>query len=445
MRFQAMILGWVLLTAVSASAGDTLLMPGDVVTMAADMSLASQLAASDSLAAAADVRHARATLYPTLGFQGQYTARDNQPEIAAGPVRFAIGNQSNGEYLLTARELLWNGGQRGLAIEAARQNLDAVRAQGRSRIQSTQLAALDRYVTAMNLKGQDVVLAATLASLEKRLREVQDMFDQGLVARNDLLEIRAQRDRIRDDRSAVHDRLTVVLQDLNRILGREPTAQVSLPDTLVLAIRSTVPDTLGSGYPLEDNLQVRAATANAQTARTLAGLAHKAWYPNVFVAASHSWQENDALVHPYVNAVALGVSWDIFDGGARAAQSAKAAAGVLAFDRSRTEAERSARITREQARLDQARARREEATARSNVAAAAENLRIVGDQYREGVARAGDVLDAEALLADSRLQVILKHHQDFLAGARMAAAEGRDLVAYFRNPNAPHKGASRHE
>lgn len=432
MRVQALILSWILLAAVSAGAGDAPLTPGDVVTMAADMSLASRLAASDTLAAAADVRHARATLYPTLGFQGQYTARDNQPEIAAGPVSFAMGNQSNGEYLLTARELLWNGGQRGLAIEAARRNLDAVRAQGLSRIQSTQLAALDRYVTAMDLKGQDVVLAATLASLEKRLREMQDMFDQGLVARNDVLETRVRRDRIRDDRYAVSEHLTSVLYDLNRVLGRDPTTPLVLPDTLITVDDPLAPGPLDTGGPT-DNLQIRAAEAAARTARTLAELTRKAWYPNVFVAASHSWQENDALVHPHVNAVALGVSWDIFDGGARAAQSAKAAAGVLASDRSRTEAERAAQVAQEQARLARVRASREEATARATVEAARENLRIVGDQYREGVARAGDVLDAEALLADSRLQVILKHHQDFLAGARMAAAEGRDLVAYFRN------------
>ena len=38
-------------------------------------------------------------------------------------------------------------------------------------------------------------------------------------------------------------------------------------------------------------------------------------------------------------------------------------------------------------------------TARANVAASLENLRIVSDQYRAGIARSSDVLDAETLLA----------------------------------------------
>ncbi len=413
-----------------ASGQDAVLTPGRVMSLAAARSLAAVQAHSDTLAAAADVRHARATWYPTVDFQGQYITRDHQQEIAAGPLTFPMGNQSNGEYQLTARELLWNGGLRGLAVDAARSNLAAARAAGLSRVQSAQLEALDRYLTALNLRGQEHVLDQSLASLSRHLQEVQDLYDQGLVARNDLLETRVRLDQVRDARAAADDNLAVVLQDLNRILGRDPGVPVILPDSLstvgLYAAEHGDAESL-----LQGNLQLRAATEAENTTRTLADLARKAWYPNLFVAASHSWQENDALLYPHVNSVALGISWNIFDGGARAAESAKAAAGVLAASRQRLEARRGAHVALERSRRALAQARREEETARSNVNAAMENLRIVEDQYRQGIARSSDVLDAEALLADSRLQVVIKHHQGFMARARLAAVTGRDLAAFF--------------
>ncbi len=425
----------------AAQAGDIVLSPRQVVNLAAQNSQTAAVAASDTLAAAADVRHARATWYPTVNLQGQYITRDHQPEIAAGPLSFPMGNQSNGEYQLTARELLWNGGQRDLAITAARQNLDATRMAGLSRIQSTQLAALNRYLTAMDLKDRNRVLAQSLQSLQAHLKDVQDLYDQGLVARNDLLETRVRLDQVRDVRAAVDDNLSLTFQDLNRILGRDPNTPITLPDSLqTVPINGPTavddPDSL-----LQQNYGFRAALQVENTSRTLSDLARKAKYPNLFLSASHVWQDNDALVYPHVNSVALGVSWNVFDGGARSAETAKADARVLAASRNRLEAQRRASIELDQARRTLRQAQREELTARSNVTAAEENLRIVTDQYQEGLARSSDVLDAEALLADSRLQIIIKHHQGFLAAARLAAVTGQDLVSFYSTPETGKQGS----
>ncbi len=420
-----------LLPAVAALGQEAPLTPGQVAALAARQSFASTQAVSDSMAAAADVRHARSTWYPTVDFQGQYITRDNQPEITAGPLTFPMGNQSNGEFSLTARELLWNGGQRGLAVKAARHNLASVRAAGLSRIQNAQLDALARYLDAMNLQGQAGVLDRSLASLDKHLQEARDLYDHGLVARNDLLETRVRRDQVRDARAAVDDRLAVVLQDLNRMLGRDPLTPVTLPDTLAVAFE---PQQLAPGDPdtlLAGNLRVRAAAEAEHTARVLADLARRAWLPNVFAAASHTWQDNDALVYPHVNSLAVGVSWNLFDGGARTAGTAKAEAATITAARACREAERAARVAFDQARRALEQARREEATAHASVAAAAENLRIVSDQYRQGLARSSDVLDAEALLAQSRLQALVKHHDGILAAARLAAVTGRDPASIF--------------
>jgi outer membrane protein TolC len=74
---------------------------------------------------------------------------------------------------------------------------------------------------------------------------------------------------------------------------------------------------------------------------------------------------------------------------------------------------------------------REAGTARTNVEAAEENLRIEEDQYKAGLSRTIDVLDAEAVLAESRFSLVNQHYTAYLKEGLLAAAAGLDLPAVF--------------
>jgi outer membrane protein TolC len=181
----------------------------------------------------------------------------------------------------------------------------------------------------------------------------------------------------------------------------------------------------------ERNAFLRAAALQLAAGQAAAQLARRAWWPTFFVGAYHAYTENSYLVYPHVNAVLAGVTWDVFDGGSRAADTQRAEAAVTAAARDRLETERAVSIAVDAAwrRWDQA--RREERTARANVAAAAENLRIVTDQYKAGVARSSDVLDAETLLAQSRFDVVTRHYAIYAAQATLLVAAGWDLVEFY--------------
>ena len=84
-----------------------------------------------------------------------------------------------------------------------------------------------------------------------------------------------------------------------------------------------------------------------------------------------------------------------------------------------------------QALRDYDEAQREVETARANVAASEENLRIIQDQYKEGLARTTDVLDAESVLAESRYGVVRMHYEAYARQAVLLAAMGEDLAAFY--------------
>ncbi|HPF35404.1 MAG TPA: TolC family protein [Candidatus Krumholzibacteria bacterium] len=404
---------------------------GEALRLVADQSHAAMRAEADATAAAAEVDGARAGWWPHVSAEGSYTTRDNPVEVGVGPVSFQQMPQSNGQYGVAARELLWAGGRRGLAVDAARERERAVLARGDAGVRAAQLGLVDAYLDAIELGGQMQVLQARLASLEGLHAAVADLLREGLVARNDLLQTEVRQREVADAAASVADARGLARADLNRRLGRAGAEALTLPDSLPPAPELPASREALTAAAAAANPELAAADAVLQASRAAALLAHRAWTPEVFLTLSHGWQENEALIHPTVNAAALGVSWDLFDGGARKAAARAADARVTAADRDRVEAARGAELAVASAWNAWLRSRREAATARTNVAAAAENLRIVSDQYRNGLARAADALDAEALLASARFTELTRRHAAYRAQARLLAAAGYDLAAFY--------------
>ena len=123
-------------------------------------------------------------------------------------------------------------------------------------------------------------------------------------------------------------------------------------------------------------------------------LRRKDYYPRVVAEAAGSYTQNEYLLYPYVNSFFIGLSMDVFDGGARASRVKQAEAEAEKARRELEEAKRGVSVTVGQSLRDFQEALKQVETARANVTASEENLRIIEDQYKEGLARTTDVLDA---------------------------------------------------
>jgi len=328
----------------------------------------------------------------------------------------------------------------GAAVDAAQQREEAVRAVGRADLQQSQLDALDAYLGVLELAGSTRVLKQRLEALHAHLDVAKDLYAQGLTARNDLLETEVRLRQIEDSQAALEHRRQVALQDLNQRLGRDPQAGAMFPDSLpgpppLPGDRDSLLTTASEG-----NAFLRAAALQLAAGRAAAQLARRAWWPTLFVGAYHAYTENSYLVYPHLNAVLAGVTWDVFDGGSRSADTQRAEAAVTVAARDHLETQRAVVVAVDSAwrRWDQA--QREERTACANVAASTENLRIVTDQYKAGVARSSDVLDAEALLAQSRFDVVTRHYAIYAAQASLLVAAGWDLVDFYAGKFAAMEG-----
>ncbi len=418
-------------TLAKAAGADTLMTLPRVLVLAERHSLAARVAPFDSLQAQAEIRGATASWWPRIDADASYTVRDNPVEAVFGSERFPFAQKSNAAYGIHLKETLFNGGRRKLSVEAARQSAKASEASSWASIRQAQLDALSAYLQVLRLQDQTAVLRQRHAAVSAHRKVAQDLYDQGLVARNDLLETQVREREIDDAVQELKDARVSATQDLNRILGREISAELSLPDSLGPA---PMLDASCDGLiraASDQNPHLQTLRARLQEARTRERLAHREYWPEIYLSLGHSYEENRYMAYPHVNAVVAGMSWNLFEGGARKAKIAKAQAEIARATQGLKDVSRGVSVAVDSAWRQWKQSLREEATAQDNVRAARTNLQIVEDQYRSGLARSSDVLDAEVLLADSRYTVITRHYQSYWNQARLLVTAGEDPAEFY--------------
>ncbi len=433
------------LTAAAAGADATAVLSlSQALQRVAKGSLAASDRDLDVAASRQQTRQARARLYPTLDLSGGFTDRDSPVIAVFGDFEAPLNDNTYAQSQLAARYLLWDGGVRSSSIEAARALEDVAGDAGDARIVAAQLEGMGAYLQAMIAKARQAAVAKRIEAVQGHLKVVRDMFGQGMVARNDLLETQVRLRTVKDRALELADRETTAVRELERIMGEAPADAVTLPDRL-----PAPPPLAGSldelvKASLDRNPVIRAARAKVAAAAKQEALQQLTGRPKVFAEAAHTYEQNPYMLYPNSNYIFVGFSWNLIDGGARATQRERASLEVTKAQRDLEEARRRAANGVDKAYREYRQALREAKTARANVAAAEENLRIEEDQYRAGMSKTADVLDAEALLAESRFALIAQHYNAYLKQGRLLALSGESLVDFYRSlaPSAEAKGAS---
>ena len=377
-------------------------------------------------------RAVRSSELPSIGLTGGFIDRDSEIVAVFGPFVAPLGGDTYWQYQASARYLLWDGGVRTASIEAARATEGVAQEAGAASVIQAEIEGLDAYLQAMGVRARRRAIARRIAAVTSHLSEVQNLFAQGMVARNDLLETQVRLRQVQDQDLAAGDDEAAAVRRLARLMGRNPSVQLVLPEALQPPPPLRWAEAQLLQMALEHSPEIRVLEAKLKAAERRAELARRDGMPQVFAQLSHTYEENPYLLYPNANVAFVGLDWSIFDGGARAAKRRRAGLASATVRRDLQEAKRRVSNQIDTAYRAFRRALREAQTAKKNVAAAAENLRIEEDQYKAGMVRTTDVLDAEALLAASRFELIARHMSAYARQGRLLALAGRDLAAFYR-------------
>ena len=412
----------------------------DALRAAASGSQASVAAGLDLGAAQEGTARAKAAYWPSLSVSGNWQARDNQVVALFGTFEAPTTQKNFFTAEASLTELLWDGGKRGAALDVSRGFEAATSLKGKADVQAAQLGALGTYLKVLVLKAQRRVVDQRIAGLEEHLRIARDLYDQGIVARNDLLGTEVRLRTVKDQTGQIDDGIAVATQTLRRQIGRPENETLVLPDDLPAP--PALPDDL-AGFKrraASANPRLEALRASLRVDDAAAAAKKGESWPSFFAQVAHTYQQNEYLLYPNANVFFVGASWQVWENGSRRAAVRQAEIAARKTESEIGDLGRALDIQVDEAWRGFAQALREAETARTNVAAAEENLRIEEDQYKAGLARTIDVLDAEAVLAESRFSLVNQHYTAYLKEGLLAAAAGLDLPSVFAGSGSAGEG-----
>jgi outer membrane protein len=385
-------------------------------------------------AAEAQARGARAERWPQVDLGAGYTRRSEVPELAiftptddpAQPVQRVVvfpNIQDNWRLRASLALPIWTGGRIAGQIDAAAQSQAASGEDLRAGRADLVLETKRAFWSLVTARESVDVLQETIRAYEAHLEDARNRERFGMAARNEVLAVQVERDRVELEQLQAEAARDVAEADLRRLLDLPPVVHVE-PKEPLEAAATPPPDVEAlvaeaqAGRAERKALAARVAAADAiSTAERGARL------PQVAVAGGYTYANpNRDIVPPTADwkdtwDVGVGLTWSVFDGGRRSAAEARARAQADAAREQLREMDRAIRLEVTQRTLELRTAERRVTVADRGIESARESRKVAQDRYREGVIPSSELLDAETALERAELA-----RTEALAAARLAAA-----------------------
>lgn len=358
----------------------------------------------NTAAAAQQVQAAQAARLPGLDVGAGYTARDNVPGAATNvggvPASFPTGEKNSQSYNATVTLPLYTSGRISSGIAAARASHEAAQLDESSRSLDLKLRVAEAFVEVLRAERGLEVADSHVASLEAHVRDVQNRYDQAMVAQNDLLAAQVQLADARQESIKAGNRLDIARAAYNRLLGRPLAQAVSLQELSPEPVSETLETLVARA--LEQRSELASLTQQVQALHRQAKGVRAQSRPQVALNGGYDYQENQYQAHEGQWSATLGLQWKVFDGGILRHQAGATEHQAAALQQQREDLASEIRLQVRQAWLDVQETRKRIVVTKNAIAQAEENLTVNRDRYENSLSTNTEVLDAETLRTRSQ-------------------------------------------
>jgi outer membrane protein len=369
------------------------------------------------------VRQARADYFPKVDAGYLFRSWKDAPYAVFNDTQFQVAPQSVNRWDLQLNQPIFTGFALSSNLNIAKMNLKIAE----YRMDETRLNTLRDVERAFwnVLLGQKLLLVArdNVSSLEVQRRNAQANFDQGLVAQNDVLKADVALAQARQRERTATKQLTILRSRLNQILDIDLQTALTLLEGEILMQE---PPSLQRLNSLADErrpeyLSIQTSIRQAEEGITAA---RSRYYPRLSGFAQYYREGDDLLANnnPFSNdhnaAVGLRVDWNWFEGGKTDAMAKEFKYRQKALEEKRSELKQQIHLQVEDSFEQLGVARENLNTAQAALKQAEENERMTTVQYREQLVIFLEVLNAQVLLSQSRVD-----YYEALYGFKLAWAD----------------------
>jgi len=350
------------------------------------------------------LKAAKAARLPSVTIGAGYTALENDPEAKVNfgglSTQFPLAERESYSYQAMTVLPIYTGGKISSSIDAAASSLQASKKFEAGKVLDLKLNVAEAYIAVLRSAKALEVANSHVASLESHKIDVENLYEQGMVSRNDLLAAQVALADAVQSSIQVENMLDISRSAYNRLLGREFQKPVLLdelkPDTLDVSLDTLTAQAIKQRYELHVlKEQVDALNSKANAIRASNA-------PQIALSGGYDFQENEYQAHEGQWLVGVGMKWTLFDAGLIRNQASATTRQARSLEQQYDEVLSLVKLQVRQYWLDVQETRKRLGVTEQSISQAEENLKVNRDRYEHGLSTNTDVLGAEALRTGSQ-------------------------------------------
>lgn len=358
---------------------------------------------------------------PKLTARGNYNVRNNDPGVIRGGQSFVFGDKQTATGQLSLLVPLYSFGRASNRYEAAKLGIEVARQQAVQTEHDLRFAVSRAYFRILEAQKIQQVVEESIEVVKRQLETAREFLAQGLVARSDVLTAEVQLSERQQELIRAKNNVQLSIATLNRLLGLDVNRETEIVDVLEIEPWSgsfeAVLQTALDHRPDLAAARARVEASKAQYRATRADL-----FPVLFAQGDYNVSSDETLLHQQWLSGGGGVEWPLFEGGLTHHQMNRRRREIAESIDLHDEMSDDIVLDAKQAYLNVQETGERVPVAAKTVALAEENLRVMRDQYAQGLVSGTDVLIEEDRLSRTRsgyFQSLYDYHEAYAALVRV--------------------------
>ena len=424
------------------SASDVLSLE-ESIKIAVERSLSIHSAEEEIRAKEFEERSTKADFYPKLSTSYSYTRIDsstvndakyttyvyNPLTTSFSPMDVSPLDADNYEFNLTATQPLFTGWGLTISRELASLGVDTAKIQKETTIQDLVLNVKEAYFGILKAEKLENVAKQAVEQLEAHLRVAQAFYEEGIIAKNELLQTEVQMAQARQDLIKVGNVVEIGRSIFNKLLRRELSREVIIEDILDYhPIALTLDQCLESAEVHRP--EIKEAALGLVSAEKGIGLSKSSYYPTLYLIGNYQRAADNILLGSDSGedvdnwAIMLQAEWTFWEWGKTRHDVAASRANLAKAKYLFKDLKDTIQLQVKEAYLYLREAEKNIQVAKKAVMQAEENFSMNEERYKQQVATSTDVLDAQTLLTQAKTNYFNALSEHNIAGAGLERAMG---------------------
>lgn len=390
----------------------------DAVSRAASANYRLKASEFDEAVAAEAVTAAKALYLPRADFQGGYTLQREPQAIQLADKTMETQDPRYAYFNLTINQTLYDFGRTKARADRADFLRKYAAESHRAEITDTTLDVIQAYYRILEERKMLEAADDEVEQMKNHLRVAENLFEQGVVTRNDVLQAEVKLAGARQRRLSTANRVEQGWLLLNYLTANPAGFRADLEESGGEPLRKDGEESI------ERRPELAAARLAIQAAEMEVREAKTDFLPELFARGGVDYTENSKVREQAIMYGSFGMKVNLYGGNTSVAKLRQALARLSQNRERYRDLEQRLRLELDSAHLDADVAAQRVQVAEKAIAQSEENLRINRDRYTEKVGTATEVLDAQALLTQARADYFRAVFDREVAQARVRKARG---------------------